>query len=121
MKKQRGVALSSLMFWGILFALATMLTFKVAPEVVDFYKIKRIVKATATNASGKTVPEIRGIYSKYAEVDHIKTVDSGDIDISKDGNEVVISFAYDKQIPLFANVSLLINFQGSSSERDKSE
>ena len=36
-------------------------------------------------------------------------------DISKDGNGVVISFGYERRIPLFYNISLVIDFEGSSS------
>ena len=88
-----------------------------APEIIDYYKIKKIVASTAANSSGKTVPEIRAIFGKYADVDHIETITAADLDISKEGNQVVIAFEYERRIPLFLNVSLLIDFQGSSSER----
>ena len=38
-----------------------------------------------------------------------------DLVISREGGQVVISFAYRKEIPLFANVGLYIDFQASSS------
>ncbi len=116
MRHQRGVTLSGLLIWGFIIAAVALLGIRVAPEVIDFYKIKKIVASTAANASGKTVPEIRAIFGKYADVDHVQTITPADLDISKEGNEVVISFAYEKRIPLFLNVSLLIDFQGSSSQ-----
>ncbi len=117
MRHQRGVSLSGLLIWGFIIAVVALLGIRVAPEVIDYYKIKKIVASTAANASGKTVPEIRAIFGKYADVDHVQTITPADLDISKEGNEVVIAFAYEKRIPLFLNVSLLIDFQGSSSER----
>lgn len=117
MKYQRGVTLSGLMVWGFIIAMVALLGIKVAPEVIDYYKIKKIVTSTAANSSGKTVPEIRAIFGRYADVDHIQTITAADLDISKEGNEVVIAFAYESRIPLFLNVSLLIDFQGSSSGR----
>ena len=118
MNKQRGVALSGLILWGVLIAVVAMLGIKVAPEVIDYYKVKKGVTATAANANGKTVAEIRAMYGRYAEVHHTQTVSPADLDISKEGGEVVIAFAYEKRIPLFANVSLLIEFQGSSSGQE---
>ncbi len=117
MKYQRGVTLSGLLIWGFIIAVVALLGMRVAPEVIDYYKIKKIVASTAANANGKTVPEIRAIFGRYADVDHIQTIAPADLDISKEGNEIVISFAYEKRIPLFMNVSLLIDFQGSSSHR----
>lgn len=116
MRYQRGVTLSGLMIWGFIIAAVALLGIKVAPDVIDYYKIKKIVASTAANSSGKTVPEIRAIFGKYADVDHVQTITPADLDISKEGNEVVIAFAYEKRIPLFLNVSLLIDFQGSSAQ-----
>ena len=118
MDKQRGVALSGLLIWGVIIAIMALLGIKVAPEVIDYYKIKKGVTATAANANGKTVAEIRAMYGRYAEVDHTQTVSPADLDISKEGGEVVITFAYEKRIPLFATVSLVIEFEGSSSGQE---
>ena len=121
MRNQRGIALTSMIFWGIVLAIIAMLAVKVMPEVVDYYKIKKSIKSTAINSSGKTVPEIRSIYSKYAEVENIQQITPADLDITKEGGDVVITFAYERRIPLIYNVSLLINFQGSSAGNDKGE
>ncbi len=118
MRYQRGITLSGLLIWGFIIAMVALLGIKVAPEVMDYYKIKKIVASTAANSNGKTVPEIRAIFDKYADVDYVKTITSTDLDISKEGNAVVIAFAYETRIPLFLNVSLLIDFQGSSSGRE---
>lgn len=53
----------------------------------------------------------------YADINQISTIKGADLDISKDGNEIIIAFEYERRIPLFYNVSLLIDFQGSSSGR----
>ena len=118
MRYQRGVTLSGLLVWGIVIAIVAILGMRVVPEVIDYYKIKKGVTATAANANGKTVAEIRAMYGRYAEVDHTQTVSPADLDISKEGGEVVIAFAYEKRIPLFANVSLVIEFEGSSSGQE---
>lgn len=117
MKHQRGVALSGLIFWGIVIALISVLAMKVAPTAIVYYKIVKDIKAVAAQATPEsTVPDIRKAFDKYAEVDHITDFDSSQLEISKDGGKVVIEFAYEKRIPLFANISLLIDYQGSSAK-----
>ena len=118
MKNQRGVALSGLLFWGVVIALVAVLGMKVAPEYLTYYKILKATKAVANDASGKTVPEIRAAFGKYMDVEHVSTITPSDLDISKEGNAIVIGFSYEQRIPLFYNVSLLINFEGSSAGRD---
>lgn len=118
MHRQRGVALSGLLMWGVVIALVAVLGMKVGPEYLNYFNILKAVKSVAATSSGKTVAEIRTAYGKQADVGYIKSLQATDLDISKDGNDIVISFAYESRIPLFANVSLLIDFQGSSSGRN---
>ena len=118
MKNQRGVAISGVLFWGIVISLVAVLAMKVAPEYLTYFKILKATKAVALNSSDKTVPEIRASFAKYMDVEHVSAITPSDLDISKEGNAIVIAFTYEKRIPLFYNVSLLIDFEGSSSGRD---
>jgi hypothetical protein len=121
MNRQRGVALSGLLTWGVLICLIALLGMKVGPEYLNYYNILKAVKAVAATASGKTVAEIRNDFGKAADVGYIKSLQPADIDVSKDGNEIILSFAYESRVPLFANITILIDFQGSSSGRNKGE
>lgn len=121
MNRQRGLTLTGMILWCIVIALVVITGMRVVPSATEYYKILKDVKAVAGSSAGKTVPEIRKAFDRYADVDHVKDITSADLEISKDGNGVVISFSYEKRIPLFANVSLLIDYQGSSSGRDKGE
>jgi hypothetical protein len=117
MKYQRGITLTGLIAWGVIFFFVAVLAVKVVPEVIDFYKIKKAVASTALQAEGRTVPEIRAIFDRLADVDTINTIKGSDLDIYKEGNAVIVSFAYETRVPLFLNVSLLFDFRGESRGR----
>lgn len=121
MKHQRGIALSGLIFWCVVVTLVAVLGMKVGPEYLNYFNVLKAVKTVAAASSGKTVTEIRNAYGKQVDVGYLKTVEPADLDISKDGNDIVISFSYEARVPLFANISLLIDFQGSSVGRSKGE
>lgn len=105
------------MFWGVVLAMIALLVIKVAPSAIEFYKIRKgITSVAAAAAPGATVPELRAAYSKYAEIDHTSDVRPEDLDITKEGNQVVISVAYEKRIRLFGPASLLIEYQASSGK-----
>ena len=115
MRHQRGLTLTGLVFWGAIICAIALLGIKVAPDVIDFYKLKKVVAATAGQASGKTVNEIRADYERIAYIDQVHEVYRGrDLEISKQGSQVVVGFYYEKRIHLFLNVSLLLEFRGSS-------
>ena len=120
-KRQRGLTLSALLLWGIVIGLVAILVIRVLPDVIEYFKIRHAVKVVAAESSGKTVPEIRQAYGRYAEVEHIKTFGPADLDVFKEDNQVVVGFAYERRIPLVGNVSLLIDFSGSSSARDSGQ
>ena len=116
--KQRGVALTGLLAWGTVIAVVAILGLRLAPEYLTYFKILKASKAVALNSTGKTVPEIRASFAKYLEVEHVSTISPADLDISKEGSEVVIAFAYESRVPLVGNISLLIDFEGSTTGRE---
>ena len=101
---------------GVLFAVA-LLGMKVFPEYMTYFTTLQNIKATAQDPGlrGASVPLIRGAYLKRLQVQGGGDVGPDDLDITKEGNEIVISFAYSKKIHLFSNVNLMIDFAGSSS------
>ncbi|MBI2307564.1 MAG: DUF4845 domain-containing protein [Rhodocyclales bacterium] len=116
MHKQKGVSLSGLMVWGFILAMVSLVLIKIAPSAIEFYKIRKDIKAVVQNAGpNATVPELRNSFGKYAEIDHISDIRPADLDIAKEGNQIVISFAYEKKITLFGPVSLLIDYHASSN------
>lgn len=115
-KYQRGFTLSGLIVWGAVIAVVAMMGMKVVPSVIEYYKILKDCKAVAAQVSqGATVADVKRSFAKFAEVDHID-FSADQLDISKEGGQVVISFDYEKRIPLFANVALLINYKGSTGK-----
>jgi hypothetical protein len=114
-KYQRGVALSGLIFWGVIFFLVAVLGMKVLPTTIEYYKILKNSKTVAGQAAPEaTVADIRNAFNKYADVDYLD-FKANQLDISKENGKIVIEFAYEKRIPLFLNVSLLIDYQGSTA------
>jgi Domain of unknown function (DUF4845) len=119
MKYQRGVSLNGLMFAAVIFGLLALGAMKVAPELIEFNQIKTAITTVANDPALKdaNVAKIREAYSKFAEIDNIKKVAPGDLDVTKEGSEIVISFAYTSKIPLFSYVSLVFDFEGSSNQK----
>lgn len=116
LKYQRGVSLSGLLVWSVILVLVAGVGMKVVPSVIEYFKIVKDTKsAVAQVGKDATVADVKKSFEKYADIDQLDfTADQ--LDISKDGGNIVISFDYDKKIPLFGNVSLLINYKGSTAK-----
>lgn len=117
MKLQRGFGLNTIMIGGVVVALSALLAMKVLPDWIEYGKLVKVLKATAADTSLKdaSVAQVRAAYARRAEIDEIKNVSAQDLDITKDGGDLVISVEYSRKIPLFGNVSLVFDFEGSSA------
>lgn len=116
---QRGFTLTKLLMICVVVGVLALLAMKLVPEYIEYYKIKTDVAAVAQEANANpnsTVPDIRRAFDRRAEIDHLKDFDSRDLEISKDGNRIVVEFAYERKVHLIKNISVLIEFAGSSAE-----
>lgn len=116
---QRGVTLTGLLMGVALLGIVTFFVLKLFPDVTEYLAVVKDVKATAQDPAsrGMSIGEIRVAYSKRAEIDNIKSIDPADLEITKENDNIVISFAYSRKIPLFLNASLVLDFEGSSDKK----
>ncbi len=106
---QRGMGFIGMLTMLIGIVLIAILAMKLVPAYIEYFTFKKIVTDIA-QSDATTPQEVRSAFQKRADVDYVDTVSAKDLAITKDE----ISFAYEKRIPLFANVSLVIDFAGSS-------
>jgi Tfp pilus assembly protein PilE len=111
---EHGVSLSGLILVLVVIGLVAVLALKVTPSYLEYRAIKSaIVKA---KADGGSVAEMQRSFNKAAEINSISTIRGSDLVISKDSGEPEISFAYEKRIALFGNLSLLIDYQATTDK-----
>ena len=110
--RQRGVTLLGLMFWAVLIGIVAMLVLNVLPTVNEYATIQKAVTKLAKEGGG-TVPEIRAAFERTKQIEYsISSISGKDLEITKENEKLVIRFAYDKEIPLFEPVYLLIKYKG---------
>lgn len=115
-RRQRGVTLFGLMFWAILIGVTALVVMRVLPTVNEYYTIQRAVDKIAKEG-GTTVPEIRAAFEKQKQIEYsISSIGGKDLQVTKENEQVVVSFAYDKEIELVAPVYLLIKYEGRSKK-----
>jgi hypothetical protein len=113
-RRQRGVTLFGLMFWAVLIGFGALITMRVLPTLNEYYTIQRAVDKIAKEG-GATVPEIRAAFERQKQIEYsITSIGSKDLQVTKDNEKIVVSFAYDKEIELMAPVYLLIKYEGRS-------
>ena len=113
LRKQRGLSLIGLIVVFALVVIIALFGMKIVPSYLEFRSAKGAIDALA-RSGGATPSDIRRNFESRSVIDGIESIKPSDLDITKQGNQVVISFAYRKEVPLFSNVGLYIDYRASS-------
>jgi Domain of unknown function (DUF4845) len=111
--RQRGITMFGLLFWAIVIGLSALVGMRVVPTTMEYYTIVKAVNRISAEEAA-TVPQIRSAFEKQKSIDLITSISGKDLDITKENEKVVISFAYDSEIELIKPVYLLIKYEGRS-------
>lgn len=114
MNRQNGLSLTGLLAASVVVVAIAVLVTKVMPAVVEYFTVVRHIKQIVASGETATVAAVRVAYDRRATIDETPSVTGADLEVGKSGNDVVISFSYAKKIPLIGNVSLLIDFAGTT-------
>ena len=118
MKRQKGISLSGLLLASAFVIVFLLLGFKLTPVMLEYNAIKRAFQGIAQDPAlrGGSREQIRRAYISRAMVDDIKSVSAEQIEITKDGNDLVLSADYDVKVRLFRNVSACLDFHPTSKD-----
>lgn len=114
--KQRGLTFSGFLFGAVILILVSLTGFKLIPVYMQDSTIKNIFASMVNDPEMQkaSLRDIRTTFSRRASIDDIKTITAEDIEITKDGERLILSASYAVKIPLVANISLYLDFNPSS-------
>jgi Domain of unknown function (DUF4845) len=108
---QRGISFLGLLFVGGILALTGVVLAQVAPTLIEFQAVNKAVNKAK---DGNTVAEVRSIFDKAAQIDDIKSISGNDLEVTKEGEKVVVHFAYEREIHLAGPAWLTLKYTGRS-------
>lgn len=117
--KQGGLSFSGFMFGAFLLVLLSITGLKVIPAYMQYEQIKNVFVTIANDPEMQQagIGQIKMSFNKRASIDDIKSITAEDIEIAKDANgRLRLAANYEVRVPLFANISLVMDFAPSSAE-----
>jgi Tfp pilus assembly protein PilE len=108
---QRGLTLIGLLMLSALTGVGFLLGMKVMPTYIESLAIQRAVKRAATGASAR---EIQITFERAMAIDDITSIGPKDLVIVKGIDGYVVSYEYEKRIPLIGPASLLLEYKGQA-------
>ena len=58
--------------------------------------------------------EVRSIFDKAAAIDDISSVSGKDLEVTKEGDQTVVAFAYTREVHMAGPAFLLLKYNGRS-------
>jgi len=113
-KGQSGMSMFTMLIMVGLLACAGVLAAQVFPTTVEYQAILKAVQKAANE--GNTVAQVRDIFEKAADINDIKSIGGKDLEVSKDGDKMLVKFAYNKEIHMFGPAFLLLKYSGQSKQ-----
>lgn len=109
---QRGISFITVLFIVGVLAAGGVMVMQAFPSFIEYQAALKAVKKAKDAGS---VAEIRKAFDRAGEVDGITSISGKDLEITKNGDQVQVTFAYDKQFHMFGPAYLLLKYQGSSN------
>ena len=109
--RQRGLSFLGLLIVGGLLAVTGVIGAQIVPTVIEYQAISKAVNKAR---EAVTVAEVRSTFDKAAAVDNISSLSGKDLDVTKEGDKVVVSFSYQREIHLTGPAYLTLKYTGRS-------
>ena len=109
--RQRGISLITLIFILAVLGMVGAVGMRAFPSVIEY---QASLKAINRAKDEGTVAGVRKAFDRAAEIDNITSISGKDLDITKDGDKVVVAFAYQKEFHLFGPAWLTLKYEGTS-------
>ncbi len=115
LSRQRGISSAGVLLIAVLLGLFFTLGLKVGPLYVDHNLITGLCQGLIDNgeANSMTVTEVRDRISSTLRINNVTDFDLNSIGLRKENGEAIITVAYEKQVPLIANLDIVATFDES--------
>jgi Tfp pilus assembly protein FimT len=109
--RQRGISLITLIFILAVLGVVGAVGLRAFPSVIEYQATLKAINRAKDEA---TVAAVRAAFDRAAQIDNITSITGKDLEIAKDGDKVIVSFAYQKEFHLFGPAWLTLKYAGTS-------
>ena len=116
--KQRGIGFVGFIMIAAGVVFAAVAGMKLVPPYLHSAQIEEILKQIANDPEMRnaSISDIKNSYAKRASINYITDITAEDLEIDKVANgQLILSASYSVKVPVAGNVTLLLEFNPSSS------
>ena len=111
-KRQRGLSFLGLVFIGVLAVAVFAVGGQSVPIFLEYIAAKKAIEKAKVES---TVAGVQAAFDRAAAIDDIRSIKGSDLQVTKRGDKVVVSFKYSREIPLAGPAYLVYRFEGQTN------
>ena len=109
---QRGLSFFGLVFIGVIAVGVFAVGGQSIPIFVEYTAAKKALEKAKVET---TVPGVRAAFDRAAAIDDITSIKGSDLEVTKRGDKVVVSFKYSREIALAGPAYLVYRFEAQTN------
>jgi len=115
--RQGGLTMTGFLFTAIVAVAVVMIGFRMLPPYIEYFTVKKIMAKTLDDSKqGFSLYQFRRDFDLKASADYIDSVKGSDIEVTKEGNNLVATASWTRTLHLVGNVSLLLEFEATATK-----
>lgn len=115
--RQGGLTMTGFLLTAIVAVAVVMIGFQMVPPYIEYFTVKKIMAKTLDDSKqGFSLYQFRRDFDLKASADYIDSVKGSDIEVIKEGNNLVASASWTRTLHLVGNVSLLLEFEATATK-----
>jgi hypothetical protein len=109
--RQRGMSIVTLIFILAVLAAVGAVVLQALPSFLEY---QAVLKAVNRAKAEGTPAAVRAAFDRAGDIDNITSIRGKDLVVTKEGEDTVVAFAYDKEFHMFGPAWLLLKYEGRS-------
>ena len=114
-KRQQGLSILGFIFVAAVVVIFAMVGFRALPSYIEYFTVKKVLAKTLQDSKeGFSMYQFRRDFDLKASADYIDSVRGRDLELTREGNELVLTASWTSTLHLVGNVSILLEFEASA-------
>ena len=114
-RSQQGLTILGFLFVAAVLVSVALVGFRVFPAYVEYFAVKKALEQSMEESPTGNIAEIRRAFDRKTSAGYIESVRPTDVQVSRDGNKLVASVAWQRVLHMIGNASILLEFDVSVS------
>ncbi len=116
-KRQQGLTIIGFIFVAAVVIIFVMVGFRTLPSYIEYFTVKKVLAKTLQDSrEGFSMYTFRRDFDLKASADYIDSVNGSDIEVTKEGNNLVATATWTKTLHMIGNMSLLLEFEATATK-----